>query len=340
MSKATMVTVAQKAGVSTATVSHVLNNTRYVSENVRQKVLTAVKELNYSPNIMARSLKTNRYNVIAVIVSDIVNPYFSTIIEKIGDVVAENGFQMIVANTKESEQLEVKNLKALSSGMIDGFIIASTMTSFHAIAKIMPDDMPMVFIDRSIADCPCDTVTISTYDAMYQGVMHFIQRGHKKIGFINGLARLSTAIERLKAYQDAMRDCDLAYEDLVMEVNPVRSMISVNVGQFLAQGCTALVFANSVIGTQAMLELQNLGVDVEKDMEFLGYKESNFPQYGLQYMNLICQPSAELARISGEQIIRRINNPNCPVNKIIIPATFVPKSLKYNTFSERKVLSC
>ncbi|MEA4998333.1 MAG: LacI family DNA-binding transcriptional regulator [Candidatus Limiplasma sp.] len=316
--------VAKHAGVSIATVSHVLNNTRFVTEETRNRVKEAIQTLGYQPNAIARSLKTRRYNLIAFVVPDIANAFFATLIEEVENTIAEKGYRLIVVNTKETKTREIENLRALANGIVDGFIIASTLSNYADIAKVVPADVPTVFIDRSLPMCPCDTITVTNYAAMYQGVSHLIRMGHRNIGYITGLPRISTTAERLKAYQAAMDAEQLPTEGLVRIGDSMSTCVATHLDELLHAKCTALVVSNNVMATEAMLQLMDRGLKAS-DIDILGYKDSEQAQYGLQHMHLITQPTIDLARAAGRQILERIENPSLPIRQTVIQAVFTPK---------------
>ena len=154
MSKVSIRDVAALAGVSTATVSHVINNTRYVKEETKRLVLKSIEELHYSPDATARSFKTGKRNLIAFIVPDISNPFFATMIEEVENVISKEGFKLLVINTKETKEREIDNLRILSSGIVDGFVLASTVENYSDISGIVPPSIPVVLGDRSPLGAP------------------------------------------------------------------------------------------------------------------------------------------------------------------------------------------
>lgn len=161
--------VARHAGVSVATVSHVINNTRFVSPDTKARVLKSIQELDYSPDATARSFKTGRRNLIGFVVPDIANSFFATIIEESESVIARKGFRLIVVNTKETKQREADHLRALTSGVVDGLIVASTMENYLEFSQNISSSLPIVFIDRSLEGSLCDTIMIQNYNAVYRG---------------------------------------------------------------------------------------------------------------------------------------------------------------------------
>ena len=125
MANASMRDVAAKAGVSVATVSHVINNTRFVADSTREKVQAAIQELNYNPDTMARIFKTGRTNLVGFVVPNISDPFFATLIEEVESVLSRQNYRLIVTNSHEDEQREIENLRFLSNGLVDGIIVAS-----------------------------------------------------------------------------------------------------------------------------------------------------------------------------------------------------------------------
>ena len=310
MSKVSIRDVAALAGVSTATVSHVINNTRYVKEETKRLVLKSIEELHYSPDATARSFKTGKRNLIAFIVPDISNPFFATMIEEVENVISKEGFKLLVINTKETKEREIDNLRILSSGIVDGFVLASTVENYSDISGIVPPSIPVVLVDRSPLGAPYDSVISANYQAMSDGVEYLIKKGHSKIGFITGIPRISTTKERLDAY----RDTGTSMTSLVVE----------NLDALLALGCTALVISNNIMAIETMMILNQRGIRPHHDIDLIGYKDSEQAQYGLQHMSLIKQPVAEMGRATGKQLLERLSHPDMPIQRIILPAEFLP----------------
>lgn len=322
MAKVSIRDVATHAGVSIATVSNVINNTRFVKEETRNLVLKSIDELHYSPNAAARSFKTGKRNMIAFIVPDISNPFFATLIEEVENVISKEGLSLLVINTKETKNREIESLKRLSSGIVDGFLIASTLENYSEMNEIVPEGLPVVLVDRLLAGAPYDTITVANYQAVSSSVEYLIKRGHKKIGFITGIPRISTTAERLEAYRDTMEKYDLLKDSLICTGTSMTSLVTENLDALLKQGCTALVISNNLMAVEALTILSRR--KIRSEIELVGYKDSEQSQYGLQHMNLICQPVVELGRAAGRQLLERLKNPNMPVQKVLLQAEFQP----------------
>ena len=141
--KVTISDVARLAGVSTATVSHTINNTRYVSAETKEKVYQAINELGYTPDASARSFRTGKKKTIGFIVPDISNKFFGTMIESVEDYLSAHGYHLIVANTKESKEREENSIRLLTAGLVDGLLVASTMDTLQEFDHLIPTGFPV-----------------------------------------------------------------------------------------------------------------------------------------------------------------------------------------------------
>ena len=151
--------VARAAGVSTATVSHTLNGTRTVSEHSRELVMKAIRELGYTPNAFARSFRTGKKNIIGFVVPDISNQFFARLIEAVEESISAEGFHLIIANTRENKERERQHLRYLTSGVVDGILLASTMETYGEFSDFLPEQFPAVLVDRKVDAAPFSSVT-------------------------------------------------------------------------------------------------------------------------------------------------------------------------------------
>jgi LacI family transcriptional regulator len=324
--KATMRDVARHAGVSVATVSHVINNTRAVSDTVRKLVEDSVRALDYLPHQIGRSLKTGVRNLVGFVVPDIGNSIWSLIIEEVESVLSSFGYKLIIISTKETEEREVENLRILSSGIVDGIIVASTLPSFSGISAVVPRGLPLVFVDRVIEGCPCDTIVPQDFNAVYEGVERFILAGHKRIGIITGLIRLSTSRVRLDAYRKAMSDYGLPIEDGFVQFGNSLAKSAVPLAQaIIDRQCSALVVSNNVMASDVLHFLNLRNGHAGQELAILGQGVEGDLNYNLSRMDLIVQPSVEMGRAAGNQIIERIRNPQAPIKNVTMYTRLVPR---------------
>ena len=188
--KVTISDVARLAGVSTATVSHTINSTRYVSGETKEKVYRAIAELGYTPDASARSFRTGKKKTIGFIVPDISNKFFATMIESVENYLSAHGYHLIIANTKENPEREETNIRLLSAGLVDGLLIASTMEDFSRFESLIPAGFPVVLVDRTFDTKRFPSVSVSNFQPIYRSVCRLAGKGDKRIGMIGGLPRL------------------------------------------------------------------------------------------------------------------------------------------------------
>ena len=173
--KVTISDVARLAGVSTATVSHTINQTRYVSEETRDKVYAAIRELRYTPDASARSFRTGKKKTIGFVVPDISSKFFGTMIETAEDYLSAHGYHLIVSNSKESMEREENNIRLLTAGLVDGLLVASTMDSFQRFDALIPNGFPVVLVDRVFDTKKYSSVSVSNFQPSYRSVCRLVR---------------------------------------------------------------------------------------------------------------------------------------------------------------------
>ena len=339
MSKITIREVARHAGVSTATVSHVLNNTRFVMEETKEKVLNSINALNYTPDEMARNFKQRRRNLIGFLVPDIVNTFYSAIIEEVENTVARYNYRLVTVHTKETATREADGIKSLASGIVDGIIVTSTMGDFSAIKSLAKPGFPMVFIDRFVPGCTCDTVLVDNYRGVSQGVQQLVADGHKRIGYITGLSHLSTTHERLKAYCDTLKSNGIPVDErLILNANSMRHSAVSPARELLNMSCTALVVSNNIMTEDVLFYLEENRIPIGKSggVDVVGYNDSGYTNYIMRSIHSISQPAKDMGRAAGEQIVKRILSPESSVQKIVLQAILTKKHVSQGVLGNRK----
>ncbi len=202
----TMKDVAKLADVSITTVSHVINGTRYVSPELKQKVNEAIEQLDYHPDPIAQGLSKGRSQTIALVVSDIVNPFFPQVVRGVEDCTREKEFSLILTNTDEDPTQERRNLSLLKSKRVDGFIVSPTSEGKSNLQPLLEDGIPVVCIDRELRDVEVDQVYSNNVEGGYKATEHLIEQGHEHIGIIIEFTEISSFAHRLEGYKRALRD--------------------------------------------------------------------------------------------------------------------------------------
>lgn len=319
-----MADVAKLANVSVTTVSHVINGTRKVKEETRERVLSAIEELNYSPDISAQILRTGKKRLIGFIVPDISNHFFSTLIDQVETVLSQYGYNLIVANTRETKERELTQLRFMASGSTDGCIIASTHTDYNEIAALIPDGFPMVFVDRRLYNNPHDMLVINSDLAVTNAVRHLIQQGHNRIGFIGGIQHLSTTQSRLAAYKEALSVVGLPYDEDIVRFGGSLFNTSGRISEELVdKNCTAIIIANNAMTYDSRAHLCR--VHKENQVELVGFADApadDAYMFNMSIRSRIVQPTISLGTQTANQILARINFPESPQKELILSSIF------------------
>ncbi|MCC8027854.1 MAG: LacI family transcriptional regulator [Clostridium sp.] len=322
MKKATLKEVAKQAGVSTATVSYVINGSRGVSDESRRKVEAAIHELSYYPNQLARNLKNGKHNTIGFIVPDIANIYFSAIIEEVETVLAINGINLIIANTKETPQNEVNQIRSLSNGLVDGLIIASTISDYSTISDIIPAKFPVVMVDRGICNCPADQVLVSSETAMFQGISELVSNGHTKIGYIAGLRHIYTTEQRIKEFKNALNTVGISPDDDLIQYTTAESSSAQELAySLLNTGCTAIVAGNNIITMDLVnIALKNL-LSNKSEFQILGYSYGEWYSW-LPFLKTIEVPTRDVGRLAIRRLLERLESPDISSKEYILTCIY------------------
>ena len=328
--KVTISDVARLAGVSTATVSHTINNTRYVSKETKEKVYSAIAELGYTPDASARSFRTGKKRTIGFIVPDIANKFFATMIESVENYLSAHGYQLIIANTKEDMDREETNIRLLTAGLVDGLLIASTMDDFQRFDALIPAGFPVVLVDRVFEAKKYSSICVSNFQPIYRSVCRLAGKGDQRIGIIGGLPRLSTTQERISAYRQAIVDCGLPEDEELIRFGDSMGGYSARVclDELLERGCDAVIVCQGLMAAETIIYLHKKGIRLASDIDlvcFVDYDADIYQLYDNQ-MDSIVQPVEELGEAAGEQILRRVEKPEAPVYEKVLTSAYKPYS--------------
>ena len=325
--KVTISDVAKLAGVSTATVSHTINNTRYVSNETKEKVYQAIGQLGYTPDASARSFRTGKKKTVGFIVPDISSKFFGNMIETVESCLAAQGYHLIIANSREDAAREENNIRLLTAGLVDGLLVASTMEDFQRFDALIPNGFPVVLVDRVFDVKKYPSVCVSNFQPIYRSVCRLAGRGRQRIGIIGGLPWLSSTKERIAAYREAMQDCGLSVEESMIRYKMEDEQDTQRcLDELMEQNCDAIVICRTSLAADALVYVHKRGIRLPDNLElvtFLDY-DSSLNQIYAGQMDCIVQPVEELGRVAGEQILARIENPDAPVFEKVLTSAYQP----------------
>ena len=315
--------VAKASGVSIATVSHVINGTRPVSEETAAKVNAAISALGYVPNIGARSFKTGKHNLIGYVAPNIGDRFFSLILEEIEDAVSLQGCNLLVINTRDDPEREIAGLQLLASGITDGIICASTFQNYQDVSPYFPKGFPLVMIDRLPKGYTGDSVRVSCFSAVQEAIRDLIQCGHRRIGFISSISRLSSTEERLNAYLAALEEAGIPVDPALIKQGDSRSRSGFDCMQELVNdGVEAVFIANSVMASGAISLLDSLHLTIGKDVQVAAMRDFEWHRFQQESVRTVEQPAREMARLAARQLMDRIAEPQSSPREVILRATY------------------
>lgn len=293
--------VARRAGVSTATVSRVLNASTKVRESTALRVRRAIEELHYVPNTNARSLRSGRSNLYGIIVSDIRNPFFPDLIEHFESLATEHGIDVTIANTGYSEQRLLAGVQRLLERGIDGLAILTSEVSTAAVERIRLSQVPVVFLNQPSVANEFRTVTVDYVRGFTDAVEHLQMLGHQRIGFVAGPSVLSSAVRRKKAFLAAMKSCRLALRDEWLFQGDHR----LTGGRYAAERLfsmphapSAIICSNDLTAIGFLQTASRLGRKVPEEVSLVGFDDL--------FLCEIVNPPLTTLHLSRQEIATRV----------------------------------
>jgi LacI family transcriptional regulator len=330
----TMADVARSAGVSVATVSHVLNGTRPVLAHTRQAVLDAIEELGYTPNTLARSLVTSRTRSIGLAVSAISNPYFTEILQGVEAGALEHGYSLLIADPHDDPEHERKVVQLLHERRVDGMIVAPSAEPHELLAYLGRHNVPTVFLDRIVgtpaAGAPLfDQVCADSAEPMARVVTHLAGLGHRRIALVAGLPGLSTTSERISGYRQGLVAAGLPYDErLVVHGDSETAGAERATAALLSLDAppTALVTANNAMTIGALRALRDHGLSVPDGMALCCFDDFAWADLFSPRLTAIAQPSKEIGAQAVRVLLDRLAAPDRPARTVRLPCTFVHRT--------------
>ncbi|NVZ70836.1 LacI family DNA-binding transcriptional regulator [Pseudomonas costantinii] len=318
----TMDDVASRAGVSTSTVSHVLNGTRKVSPATVLAVQQAIQQLGYVPNTLARSLARSSTSTIGVAISSLSNHYFSETVHAIETECAKHGFMMLFVDTHDDPEQELRVITALHHRRVDGILLAPSPGSV-AREYLQANEIPAVLVDRMM-DGPFDQVGVENTQSTQALVTHLIEHGHRRIGFIAGREGLGTTDERVAGYRAALQAAGLAFDPQLL-VNGGSSSAPARAAtvQLLALAAppTAIMAANNLMTLGAMHALRDAQLEVPGQMALVGFDDFDWADFFVPRLTLIAQPVKELGALAVNLLLQRMATPAAPIQRVHLAPT-------------------
>lgn len=324
--------VADRAKVSIATVSRVLNKSDKVVPETRATVEQALRELGYRPSRVARRLrmKDGHAHLVGLIIPDIQNPFYAEIARGVEDAAYANEYALLLCNSDENQEKERFYLNVMQAESVDGIVLPPFDESDPAVLEVVNTGLPIVCVDRSLAKTKTDLVEVDNYHGALEAVNHLLDRGHKSIGLIEGRAHVSTSRERRRGYVDALAARGITPRKELMRAGDFKQ----ESGRVLTQELlalrkppTALFVCNNLMTVGALGALHQRGVRVPQEMAVVGFDDLPWAEALDPPPTVVRQPAYDVGRQAMELLLKRIIEPTRPpVTVRLIPELVIRRS--------------
>lgn len=301
--------VAKRAGVSPSTVSRALSDKNCVSQKTRLRVLQAAEELNYTPNIIAKSLKMGRTNTVALIIPSIRNHIFPEIASGVEDEARKNGITVILCNTDENAEVEKEYIAKLRTQWVDGVIVSTMRPNSDHIRKLRDEKFPIVLTSRYYDDDGFDAVAIDNYGAAQRAVDFLAKRGHKRIVIALGMGELNIYKDRFRGYRDALAANGIFYDEkLVLYDTGDKNDLYFRIQALCSRGIAfdAVFATNDPKAIVVLRALRDAGLRVPEDVSVLGFDNIEMSSMIEPPLSTVSQPFYEMGALAMKKLISQI----------------------------------
>jgi LacI family transcriptional regulator len=327
----TIYDIASKAGVSAMTVSRVINNTGKISDKTRVKVRLVMEELNYVPNQMARSLVLQHSNLLFLLITDITNPFYTTLARGAEDAAKKHGYRLLFGNSDESVEKEKDYMDTILTTRADGVLVAPAGDpSLPHLETLRKHQIPFVLLDREVPGMDSDVVLGDSKEGARKLVEHLTSQGHRRIALINGSPYISSARLRLEGYREALKIHNLPFYDtyVLEKAFELRSDLSdIEAWLFRMDPLpTAIIAGNNVLAVEVIRTLHNLGVNVPDQMSLVCFDDLGPYSEIDPFLTVVAQQAYQFGYLGMEMLVERIQQRGemgNPWKKIVLPAEMI-----------------
>lgn len=340
--KTSLADIARELGVSKTLVSMVLNgkgSENGINEDTQKKVWAKANELNYKPNMMARSLRMGRSNTIGLIVADISNAFYAKMCRAVEDAASQQGFHVLFGSSDEKAEKERSLIQMLRDRQVDGLIISTTLENNRDIQELMDDKFPTVLIDRFIPGLPVPFVTADNHQGAMLAVDHLISGGARRIGQLTiSPSHLTSMTERTRGYRDALERHGIAFDKaLVREVpyDNIRDGIRKEVPALLSgpDPVDALFVLNNNL-TMATLEcLAELKKSIPQEVAIVSFDDIELFKFVAPGVTAVAQPIEEMGRRAVALLLDKVLNgeESLAEEKVFLPTELIARGSSTKT---------
>lgn len=319
--------VSRRAGVSAATVSRVISNTGYVSARAKSAVHRAVEDLGYVPNGMARGLKTQRSGSLALLVPEIINSFYTTVVRGAETVANENGFHLILGNTDEKPEKEKFYVELMVESRVEGIIVAPAGRSAKPLKRLLDRNIPTVLVDRTVDNFKVDTVRGDSSKGAIELTEHLIGLGHRRIALINGHPDTSAARDRLAGHREAMQRAGISVDSRYLSsgtwfIEDAEARTERLLSQKLP--ISAIFGANNFMAVGALRALRRQGIRVPEDVALVSFDDVEIAAEIDPFLTVMAQPAYSMGTLAMNLLLERVERKfQGPPREVVLPPQLI-----------------
>ena len=303
--------VAERAGLSVSTVSHVINNTRAVSVESRQKVLEAMDELDYKPNALARSLRRRKTNTLGMIVPDSANPFFAEIARAIEDASFAQNYSVILCNSEGDLEKQQAYTDVLIENRVAGILFVAAGISTELVSDLGRRKVPLVVIDREVPGVDVDTVMTNHAQGGCLATQHLIDLGHRRIACIAGNSEVSPSAERLTGYRETLQKNAIAFDESLVVKGDFQYQSGYEATNYLLAletPPTAVFACNDLMAVGSISAASALGIRVPDDLSVVGFDDVQLASYTNPSLTTVDQPKVKIGTLATQMLLERMKD--------------------------------
>lgn len=327
---ATMKDIARLAKVSTSTVSHVINKSRFVSDEIAERVNNAAKELNYAPSALARSLKIKRTHTIGMLVTTSTNPFFGEVVKGVERRCYEKGYNLILCNTEGDSERMKSSIDTLLQKRVDGLMLmCSTLEGEHLDVFERYPELPVVVMDWGPMLFASDKIQDNSHQGGYMATKYLIDNGHTEIGCVTGPLHRNQASLRYEGYKKAMADANLELNaQWIIESNFMCDGGFDSYQKLKSKGQlpSALFVCNDMMAMGVINAAYQDGLRIPSDLSIIGYDDIHLSKYMTPSLTTIHQPKHRLGKAAVDTLINRLETPDAYPQVVELEPTLVERN--------------
>lgn len=318
--------VARMAGVSSATVSRVLSGKPHVRQVVIDQVMEAARKLDFRPSRVARSLRVQQSSIIGLIISDILNPFFTSLVRAVEDSASKNGYGVFLCNSDEDMEKESNYINLLQAEQVAGVLITPTQEDDGPSRRLYDAGIPIVTLDRRLLDVPVDTVLVDNFRGAYDAVCHLIDQGHTRIAVVAAQPDRTTGRERLNGYREALSDHHIPFDESLVYTGIPNRLTGCASAEKIIQSAnppTAIFCGNNLLTEGVLGCLKEKGFRIPDDFALVSFDDMEWYCMTTPTITAVRQPVYDIGRQAADLLFDRINGSETPARQIVLDTQLV-----------------